>query len=72
VVVTTVHELQLLSAGAVPIVGHDIHVDLVVTPDRMVRCARPRDWRIPTLRWDELTPEKIASIPVLARLRPAR
>jgi len=69
VVVTTVHERQLLSRGSVPTTRHDIHVDLVVTPDRVVRCARSGAWRRPSLRWDELTPEKIAAIPLLQRLQ---
>ncbi len=69
VVVTTVHELQVLAAGAVPTTDHDIHVDVVVTPERVLRCPRPRGWRLPTLRWHDLTPEKIAAIPLLQRLQ---
>src|SRR5215210_1291245 len=34
VVVTTVHEVQVRTAGEIPTVGHDIHVDVVVTPER--------------------------------------
>ena len=41
IVVTTVHELQVLAAGTVPTTGHDIHVDVVVTPERVLRCRRP-------------------------------
>jgi 5-formyltetrahydrofolate cyclo-ligase len=69
VVVTTVHERQLLGAGTVPTTGHDLHVDVVVTPERVVRCRRPKRWRLPDLRWAELTAEKIAAIPLLARMR---
>jgi 5-formyltetrahydrofolate cyclo-ligase len=69
VVVTTVHERQLLGAGTVPTTGHDLHVDVVVTPERVVRCPRPKRWRLPDLRWAELTAEKIAAIPLLARMR---
>jgi 5-formyltetrahydrofolate cyclo-ligase len=69
VVVTTVHERQLLGRGTIPSTAHDIHVDVVVTPDRVVRCARPKRWRLPALRWEELTDEKIASIPLLQRLQ---
>ena len=71
-VVTTVHERQVVRAGAVPTTPHDIHVDVVVTPERVVRCRRPRNWHLPSLRWDELTDDKIAAIPLLARLRDAR
>jgi 5-formyltetrahydrofolate cyclo-ligase len=70
VVVTTVHERQVLPAGTVPTTAHDLHVDVIVTADDVVRCPRPKGWRLPTLRWDELTDDKIAAIPLLARLRP--
>ena len=48
-------------------------VDLVITPDRVIDC---RDRRAPRpaaeIRWPELTPEKIAAIPLLAAQRAAR
>jgi 5-formyltetrahydrofolate cyclo-ligase len=72
VVVTTVHEHQVLDAGTVPTTEHDIHVDVIVTPERVVRCARPRGWALPEIRWDELTDEKVASIPLLTRMRRER
>ncbi len=70
VVVTTVHERQVLPGGVVPTTSHDIHVDVIVTPERVLRCRRRRGWELPDLRWNELTDEKIAAIPLLARLRP--
>jgi 5-formyltetrahydrofolate cyclo-ligase len=72
VVVTTVHERQVLEAGAVPATGHDIHVDVIVTDQRVVRIARPKRWRLPEIRWDELTDEKVAAIPLLTRMRDGR
>src|SRR4051794_6227271 len=72
VVVTTVHELQVLGAGVIPTAGHDLHVDVIVTPERVVRCPRPRGWKLPDLRWDELTDEKVGAIPLLARVRDQR
>ena len=68
-VVTTVHDVQVMPAGAVPIVTHDVHVDVVVTPTRVIECPRPRGKRLPKLRWSELTDEKIAAIPLLQELR---
>lgn len=69
-VVTTVHELQVRPAGAIPTAGHDVPVDLVVTPERIVDC---RDRRAPRptgrIRWSELTDEKIDAIPLLRSLR---
>jgi 5-formyltetrahydrofolate cyclo-ligase len=70
-VVTTVHELQVRPAGAIPTAAHDAPVDLVVTPERVIDC-RPRRGPRPTdgIRWAELTDEKIAAIPLLAAIRP--
>jgi len=71
VVVTTVHELQVRPAGAIPVTGHDIPVDLVVTPDRVIDCRPGRGPRPdPGICWPELTEEKIAAIPLLSALRP--
>jgi 5-formyltetrahydrofolate cyclo-ligase len=72
VVVTTVHELQVVSAGTVPTTSHDLHVDIVVTPERVLRCRRPSGWGLPRLEWSELTDEKIAAIPLLQRLQGQR
>jgi 5-formyltetrahydrofolate cyclo-ligase len=73
VVVTTVHELQVRPAGAIPTTGHDARLDLVVTPDRIIDCRTGREPR-PSGRiaWDELTEDKIAAIPLLAALRSER
>jgi 5-formyltetrahydrofolate cyclo-ligase len=70
-VVTTVHDVQVQTAGTIPTVGHDMHVDLIVTPTRVIECPRGRGHRLPKLRWDELTDEKIAAIPLLQSLRPS-
>jgi 5-formyltetrahydrofolate cyclo-ligase len=71
-VVTTVHELQVRPAGAIPTTDHDVPVDLVITPERIIDCRRSRGSRpAGGIRWSSLTDEKIASIPLLAALRPA-
>jgi len=71
-VVTTVHEVQVLPAGTVPSAAHDAPVDLVVTPDRIVDCRSRRNGRPDCgIRWTELTEEKIAAIPLLRALRPS-
>ena len=72
VVVTTIHDLQLVDAGVIPTGSHDIHVDLIVTPDEVISCPRPAGHVLPTLRWEELTAEKIAAIPLLRRLADRR
>jgi 5-formyltetrahydrofolate cyclo-ligase len=51
------------------VTDHDVRLDLLVTPDRVVTCTR--EVRHPgRIVWDELTEEKIAAIPLLRRLRP--
>lgn len=69
-VVTTVHELQVRATGEIPTAAHDAPVDLIITPERIIdaraeRGPRPADG----VRWDELTKEKIESIPLLRALR---
>lgn len=66
VVVTTLHEAQVLDPGRIPLTDHDFRLDVIVTPERVVRCEhpRPRGAR-PGIRWDELSEHKIASIPLL-------
>jgi 5-formyltetrahydrofolate cyclo-ligase len=68
-VVTTVHELQVRPAGAVPTASHDTPVDLVVTPDRVIDCRERRGPRpADGIRWSELTQAKIEAIPLLRAL----
>jgi 5-formyltetrahydrofolate cyclo-ligase len=68
-----VHEIQLRPAGVIPLTGHDIALDLIVTPDRVIDC-RPRHAprKDAAVRWDDLTEEKIAAIPLLSALRRER
>ena len=70
VVVTTVHELQVRPAGSIPAAAHDVPVDLIVTPERIIDCRGRRGPR-PSggIRWQELTEAKIAAIPLLAAVR---
>ncbi len=74
VVVTTVHELQAVPADEIPTTDHDVVLDLVVTPERVIDCRADRGGRRPPgrLRWDELTTEKVDAIPVLRSLEPGR
>jgi 5-formyltetrahydrofolate cyclo-ligase len=73
VLVTTVHELQVRAAGMIPLTGHDVPVDLIVTPERIIDC-RPRHGprAAAGIRWEDLTEEKIAAIPLLAAQRERR
>lgn len=67
VVVTTVHDVQVRAAGEIPTTAHDMCVDMIVTPTRVVRVPRAVK-ALPALEWSELTREKIEAIPVLAQL----
>ena len=58
------------TTGAIPTTDHDIHLDVIVTPDRVMRCRGRRVASCRGVRWDDLTDEKIAAIPVLQSLRP--
>ena len=65
-VTTTVHPLQIVRSR-IPMLAHDIPVDVIVTPDESIPCPR-RHRRPKGIIWTALPPEKIAEIPVLARL----
>jgi 5-formyltetrahydrofolate cyclo-ligase len=67
-VVTTVHELQVVDEGEIPMTEHDIVLDVVATPERVVEVDGGRD--APSgVDWSLLSEEKIRSIPLLRRLR---
>jgi 5-formyltetrahydrofolate cyclo-ligase len=70
ILVTTVHEIQVRPAGDIPVTSHDVPVDLIVTPERVIDCrdgGRPRP--ADGIEWADLTEEKIAAIPLLSALR---
>ncbi|WP_207394133.1 5-formyltetrahydrofolate cyclo-ligase [Actinomadura formosensis] len=58
-----VHQLQVVDEE-IPETEHDFSVDVIVTPDEVIECASRR--RPLGLIWDDLTPEKVKAIPVLA------
>jgi 5-formyltetrahydrofolate cyclo-ligase len=73
VCVTTVHELQVRPAGAIPVTGHDVPVDFIITPDRIIDCRAAHGPRgLAGLCWEDLTEEKIESIPLLLARRAGR
>jgi 5-formyltetrahydrofolate cyclo-ligase len=73
VCVTTVHEIQIQPAGEIPLTAHDVPVDFVITPERVIDC-RDRQGARPSagIDWDDLTEDKIAAIPLLTALRRQR
>jgi 5-formyltetrahydrofolate cyclo-ligase len=71
-IATTVHEIQVRAAGQIPTTDHDVRLDLIVTPDRVIDCRSGQSRPRAGVRWHELTEEKIAAIPLLAALNSAR
>ena len=72
VVVTTVHESQVVERGRIPVTDHDIWLDLIVTPERVIVPKRARGRaraRPAAIVWDDLTDEKVDAIPLLRRLQ---
>ena len=68
--VTTVHELQVRDAGEIPLTGHDVVVDFIVTQERVIDCRAGHGPRpAPRIFWEDLTEEKIAAIPLLSAQR---
>jgi 5-formyltetrahydrofolate cyclo-ligase len=72
VCVTTVHELQVCAAGTIPLTSHDVRLDVIVTPERVIDCRRDGPRPAASIDWDDLTEEKIAAIPLLAAQRAGR
>ena len=66
-VVTTVHERQVVERP-VTVEAHDVPIDVVVTPERVVRTKTPHS-RPDSVDWDIVSPERYEAIPVLERLR---
>jgi 5-formyltetrahydrofolate cyclo-ligase len=66
-VVTTVHPLQVVDED-LPETEHDFRIDVVVTPDDVIRTGARR--RSPGIIWGDLAEEMVEAIPVLAARRP--
>jgi 5-formyltetrahydrofolate cyclo-ligase len=66
-IVTTVHAVQVLDED-LPETDHDFRVDLIVTPDEVVRTGARR--RLGRIDWSELDDDQLAAIPALAERVP--
>ncbi|XP_069312401.1 methenyltetrahydrofolate synthase domain-containing protein isoform X2 [Eulemur rufifrons] len=67
-VVTIVHDCQVVDIPEALLEGHDITVDYVLTPTRVIAtgCERPK----PTgITWSKISCEMMEKIPILRRLR---
>lgn len=67
VIVTTVHDLQVLDEP-MPDSPHDFRVDFIVTPTQVISCPPSPPPR--GIGWEQVTDEQLSAIPVLGSLRP--
>ncbi len=65
-VLTTVHGLQVVRL-AIPMTIHDVPVDLIATPERVIRVRGGRA-KPAGIQWDELSDGQIRAMPIFARL----
>lgn len=63
---TTVHPLQILRAN-LPMLAHDLPIDLIATPRTMIDLEGAYD-RPRGILWDHLQPPQIREIPILERM----
>ena len=68
-VVTVVHDCQVLDLPEELFGTHDLPVDYIVTPTRVIQCEGTNTKRPPGMIWSLLSAERISRIPVLGRLR---
>jgi 5-formyltetrahydrofolate cyclo-ligase len=61
-VLTTVHDLHVLDED-IPMTSHDVPVDLIVTPDRVIRTRRRRKPR--GIHWHELSQDQLQDLKIL-------
>ncbi len=65
-VATTVHPIQILREN-LPMLDHDLPIDLIATPRTMIDVERAYD-RPRGILWDHLQPPQIREIPILERM----
>lgn len=68
VILTTVHPLQIVEDGEIPMTRHDVPLDFIVTPDEIIETEK-RYSRPEGIYWDELDEKKVEAIPVLKQMR---
>jgi len=67
-IVTTVHDIQIVEDESLPLQKHDFPLDLIITPSQVIeiesRHARPRG-----VTWSAVRDEQYQNIPFLSKLR---
>jgi hypothetical protein len=67
-VVTTVHDCQVVDIPESLMQPNDVSVDYIVTPTQVIKCNNQRS-KPPGVIWSLLTQEKLNRCPVLKKLR---
>ncbi len=67
IIITTVHDDQIVDIPAELIGPHDISADYIVTPTQIIEC--PKQPKPAGIIWAKLTREKLRRIPILRKLR---
>ena len=68
-IVTVVHDCQVLDLPESLFGSHDVPVDYIVTPTRVIRCEEATAKRPAGMIWSLLNAERIGRIPILGQLR---
>ncbi len=66
-IATTIHDVQLLNID-IPMEPHDLGVDIIVTPTRVI-LVKPRPRKPSGILWELLTTERYKEIPLLFEIR---
>lgn len=72
IVVTTVHDCQVLAENKLPtslMCRHDLPVDLIVTPSKIINVTKKLHKPDVGICWDLITQEQLQSIPILKTLK---
>ena len=74
--ITTVHDCQVLcndnpvgGFNDIPVDEHDSYLDIIVTPTRVIYCPSRNTKENLSIKWNQLTDDKINKIPLLGYLR---
>ena len=72
IVITTVHDCQVLPPEELPIsmqCAHDLPVDIIVTPTRVINVRKKLKKPSNGILWDMITDNYLKNIPILAQLK---
>ena len=72
-VATTVHDCQIISSIDLPVSlmsSHDLPVDIIVTPTRVMRVKNPLPKPTTGILWDLITDQMMQDMPILQQFKP--